>query len=66
MFLETYELDPAPFLTISELVLEAALKMTKAQLNLLTDIGILLMIEKGVEVEYVTLFIDMQKLIANT
>ena len=46
--------------------MEAALKMTKAKLNLLTDIGMLLMIEKGVEVEYVTLFIDMQKLIANT
>ena len=49
---ETYDLDPG-------LEWQAALKKTKVKLNLLTDISMLLMIEKF----YVTLFIDMQKLI---
>ena len=53
MCCETYDLDPG-------LEWQAALKKTKVKLDLLTDISILLMIEKG----YVTLFIDMQKLIA--
>ena len=34
--------------------------------DLLTDIGMLLMVEKVLENEYVTLFIDMQKLRRNT
>ena len=53
MCCETYDLDPG-------LEWQAALKKTKVKLDLLTDISMLLMIEKG----YVTLFIDMQKLIA--
>ena len=52
MCCETYDLDPG-------LEWQAALKKTKVKLDLLTDISMLLMIEKG----YVTLFIDMQKLI---
>ena len=37
--------------------------MTKVRLDLLTDIAMLLMVEKVLEQEYVTLFIDTQKLI---
>ena len=42
--LEIYELDPAKF---SVLAWQAALKMTKLKLDLLTDINILLIVEKG-------------------
>ena len=35
------------FLTVPELAWQAALKMTKGKLELLTDIDILLMVEKG-------------------
>ena len=41
------------------------MKKAKVKLDLLTDVDILLMIEKGIK-EYVPLFIDMQKLIINT
>ena len=34
--------------------------------DLLADIDMLLMVEKGLEDDYVTLFINMQKLIRNT
>ena len=53
------ELDPACFLTAPGLVWQAALKKTKAQLDLLTDI------KKVLEEEYATPFIDRQKLITN-
>ena len=44
------------------------LKNSKVKLDLLIDINILLMIEKGIrgEDEYVTLFTDMRKLVTNT
>ena len=44
--LEIYELEPARFLTAPGIVQQAALKMTKVKLNLLTDIDMLLMVEK--------------------
>ena len=66
MCLEIYELDSARFLTVPGLAWEAALKKTKVKLDLLTDIDMLLMVEKVSEEEYVTLFIDIQKLITNT
>ena len=75
LFLEIYELDPDRFLAVPGLAWQAALKKVKAKLHLLTDkaklhlltdIYMLLMVENVTEVEYVTLFIDMQKLIANT
>ena len=37
----------------------------KVKIDLLTDIDILLMIEKAIRREYATLFIDMQKLPVN-
>ena len=45
---EIYELDPARFLTAPELALQVALKKTKVKLDLLTDIDMLLMVEKGI------------------
>ena len=65
MSLEIYELNPAHFLTASGLAFQASLKNTKVKLGLLTYINMLLNIGKVLEREYVTLFIDMQKLITN-
>ena len=47
---------------------QAALKKTEVKLELLTDIYMLLMVEKNrnIYVEYVMQFIGMQKLIINT
>ena len=42
---------------------QAALKKAKVKLDLFTDIDMLLMVGKGIREEYVTLFINMQKLI---
>ena len=39
--------DPAKFLSVPGLVWEAALKNTKVNLDVLTDISMLLMVEKG-------------------
>ena len=50
------ELDPVRFLTTPRLALQAALKRTKVKLDLL----------KVSQEEYVTLFIDMKKLITKT
>ena len=46
--LETHELDPAYCLTTPELAWKAGSKKNKVRLDLLTDIDILLMGEKGV------------------
>ena len=45
--IERYELDPAHFLSAPGLAWQASLKKTKVELELLTDIGMLLMVEKG-------------------
>ena len=45
--IEIYELDPAHFLSAPGLAWQACLKKTKVELELLTDIDMLLMIEKG-------------------
>ena len=42
-----YELDPAQFLSAPGLAWQACLKKTKVKLELLTDIDMLLMVEKG-------------------
>ena len=44
---EIYELDPAHFLSAPGLAWRACLKKTKVELELLTDIDTLLMVEKG-------------------
>ena len=46
--LEIYELDPAKFLSAPRLEWQAALKKTKAKLDLLTEVDMLLMVEKDI------------------
>ena len=46
--IEIYELDPAHFLSALGLARQARLKKTKVNLELLTDIDMLLMVEKGI------------------
>ena len=48
LYLKIYQLDPAKFLSASELAWQAALKKTEVKLELLTDIYMLLMVEKGI------------------
>ena len=48
MCIKIYELDPAKFLSAPGLAWQAALEKTKVKLDLLTDIDILLMVEKGI------------------
>ena len=45
--IKIYELDPAHFLSAPGLAWQACLKKTKVELELLTDIDMLLMVEKG-------------------
>ena len=46
--IEIYELDPAHFLSALGLAWQACLKKTEAKLELLTDVDMLLMVEKGI------------------
>ena len=46
--IKKYELDPAHYYTAPGLAWDAALKVTKVELELLSDIDMLLMIEKGI------------------
>ena len=46
--IEIYELDPAHFLSAPGLAWQACLKKTEIRLELLTDIDMLLMAEKGI------------------
>ena len=48
MCLKTYKRDPVKFLSAPRSAWPAALKNTKLKLDLLTDIYMLLMVEKGV------------------
>ena len=48
MCLKIYELDPEKFLSVPGLALSAALKKTPVKLDLLTDIDMSLMVEKGI------------------
>ena len=48
MCLKIYELYPARFLTAPGLAWQRVLKKTKVKLDLLTDIDMLLMVEKGI------------------
>ena len=67
MCFEIYELDPAKFLSGPRLTWQAAFKKTKVKLDVSTNIGMSLMVEKGIRGGiFITLFINMQKLIKNT
>ena len=46
--IKTYELDPAYFISLPGLALQASLKKTGVELELLTDYDMLLMIEEGI------------------
>ena len=46
--IEIYELDPAHFVSAPGLVWQACLKKTRVRLELLTDIDMLLIVEKGI------------------
>ena len=46
--IEVYELDPANLLSAPELAWQACLKKTEIKLELLTDVDMLLMVEKGI------------------
>ena len=48
MCLKMYQLDPAKSLSAPGLAWKAALKKTEVKLELLTDIDMLLMVEKGI------------------
>ena len=48
MCISIYKLDPAKFISAPGLAWQAALEKTKAKLDLLTDIDMLLMVEKGI------------------
>ena len=61
-----YELDPTHFLSAPGLAWQACLKKTEIKLELLTDIDMLLMVEKELEAEYVKQYIDMLKQVINT
>ena len=46
MCIEIYDLDPASFLTAPRLACQVTFKKTKVKLDLLTDINMLLMVER--------------------
>ena len=48
MCIKVYELDPAHFLSLPELAWQACLQKTNVKLELLTDYGMLLMVEEGI------------------
>ena len=48
MCMKIYEFDPAKFLSVPWLAWQAALKKTKVKLDLLTNIDMLLMVEKAI------------------
>ena len=64
--LKIYELDPAKFISAPGSAWQTSFKKTIVKLDLSTDMDMLLMVEKVLEEEYVTLFFDTQKLISNT
>ena len=47
--IEIYELDTAKIFSAPELAWQAVLKLTKAELDILTDIDMLLIVEKGIK-----------------
>ena len=51
MCIKVYELDPAHFLSAPGLAWQASLKKTEVKLELLTDVDMLLMVEKGIRGE---------------
>ena len=48
MCLKIYEIDPAKFISATGLAWKAALKKTKVMWDILTDIDMLIMVQKGI------------------
>ena len=48
MCIKVYELDPAHFLSAPGLAWQSCLKKTEVELELLTDVDMILMVEKGI------------------
>ena len=48
MYIKVYELDPAHFLPVPGFAWQACLKKTEVQLELMADLDMLLMVEKGI------------------
>ena len=65
MCIKVYELDPAHFLSAPGLAWQACLKKTEVESELLTDIDMLLMVEKGIR-RVICQYIDVPKQIINT
>ena len=63
--LKIYHLDPVKVLPAPGLAGQAALKKTEVKIELLTDIGMLLMVKKGIREAHAMQLIGMQKLIIN-
>ena len=61
-----YGPDPIQFSNATGLEWQAALKKTKVKLHLLTDIDVLLIVEKVIRGGICHAIRDMQKLLANT
>ena len=61
MCLNAYGLDPTHFLSPAGLAWQACLKETKVELESLTDIDMLLMVEKELEAEFAKQYIGMLK-----
>ena len=61
-----YELDPTLSFVCAWISMAACLKMAAVTFELLTDIDMLLMGEKELEVEYVMHYIGVQKQIIST
>ena len=49
MCIKVYELDPAHFLSTPGLAWQTCLKKTEVELELITTVDILLMVEKGIK-----------------
>ena len=50
--IKNYNLDPAHYYTATGLAWDAALKITKVELELLSDMDMLLMVERGIRGEF--------------
>ena len=60
MCIKVYELDLAHFLSAPGLAWQACLKKTEVKLEFLTDVDMLLMVEKGIEEEYIDRYANIQ------
>ena len=61
-----YELDLPKFLSALRLAWQAALKNAGVELELLTDVDMLLMVEKGIEIYYSFFFNKITTTSGNT